>query len=758
MKQWGPITLFLIIILIVTAFPVYGQESLRFHPDPKLFIQDVENLFGGKPPEEVKQTLQELEILQRKGRIEENQWIDLADKANLLDRLGGRPIQHINLLIKSFTAVISFSEQPNDYRYWSGQLNQLLANDQKTLNRTTDFLQGTRAFIREGILFQSTIIKWKVRQEGARFARDTAFHYVIRETSLAGIDGGDSTVIFSTSGRYYPEHRIWIGTGGEITWEPLGIPKEQLMVRINRYQLNLAQSGIAIDSVNLIDRRYFKTAVPGRVESKILYGMNPDLAGYPRFTAYGLDNRIKDIYPGMDYEGGYSLQGKRVVGTGLPEKRSTLQVFSGGSPLFRIASTHFVFQPDNARALNSEASIYLESDSIFHPGILFQYHIARDEITLSRDGKGLSASRFFNSYHDFDLDADRISWKRGDSTMVISGLLGAVENRAVFESEDFFNIQRYNEILIADKIHPVSAVKRAADFIGTRFYTLADLARHMDKADHLVEEMLLRLSFFGFVRYSTETKIVEVLDRTYDFIAKNAGLQDYDNLRFESVTKPPAVNAQLFLKSGRMKVMGVKEIVLSQSRHVFVYPTNQTVVLLKGRDLLFDGEIQGGTTTITGQDFVFSYSDFSVRMNRLNQLKLSVFELPPQGNAEPGLVEVTSFIEKTRGTLYIDHAENKSGLKTEDYPQYPVIATDTFSYVYYDRRDIVNGAYTRDSFFFRIDPFVMGGMFDLAFAESLKLPGRFETAGIFPPLELALTYQKDRSLGFSTLETPDEGL
>lgn len=738
--------------------PLSGQESIRFHPDPKLFLQEVKDLFGNRRPEEAGALLAKLETLQDKGRIEENQWIDLANKANKLDRLGARPFPHYFLFLQSFIDVNGFSANPDNYRSWSRYLGQLLAREQKNLNPVEEFLGFTRNFIRDGILFQSNTIRWKTRQSNAQFGVDSTFFVQINDTYLAGVGGGDSTLIKSTSGKYYPESRIWSGEGGKITWERLGIDENQVIVKINLYRLNLVQSVYSIDSVNLVDKRYFPEPLLGRVENKILLGVSPDQAGYPRFTSYDLKNRIKNLYPGLDYEGGFSLQGKKVIGTGLPTQKSILTIFNGQDLFGRIASTYFSFQSDIARGLNSEVSIYIDTDSIYHPGLLFQYSAARKEVSLIRDGQGLSPSRYFNTYHDFDIDVPVIRWKQGDTVVTMSGMLGSAENRAAFESADFFNMERYNEILMADKKHPVSAVKQAADRMNSRTYTLSDLAGIMKKPEHLVEEMLLRLSFLGFVRYNSETRIVEVQERTYDFLAKNSGKQDYDVIRFESVHAPPAVNAVLNLTNHKLTVYWVKEIELSNARNVRFYPRDQKVEILRGRDMMFNGVVDAGSIRFTGEDFHFLYNDFAIGSDSLSKINIRVFDKNKSKSGLPEPVDVTSVIENTAGRLLIDKPDNKSGKKAEDHPEYPVFSADSVAYVYYDQKDILGGVYKRDSFFFRLDPFVLRGLNSPTISDTLNFPGRFVTAGIFPPMNLALSHQPDHSLGFATLETPEEGL
>lgn len=759
MNMKNPLTgLWLILATIILSTPkANGQESIRFHADPKLFVTEVKDYFGARRPEETLRITKELENAIEAGKLEENQWIDLARKANRLDDLKARPFPDFSLFLQAYLAVVGKPGTTSDYLNWSAALDTMLQQEVKDLDKIDQFLLFTIDFIQKGLLVKSTSFSWRVDPIGGSFQMDTSFAVGLNQVNLIGKLGTDSTVIFSTNGKYYPESGYWCGEAGRITWEQLGIPEDQVHVNLGTYKIDLNRSVYEIDSVNLIDKRYFSEPLIGLVENKVQPGISPDQAGYPRFTSYELKNRIKNLYPGMDYEGGFSLQGKKVLGIGEPSQKSVLIIFFRDRPLFRFASTYFVFQPDQARGINTEASIYLEADSIYHPGLLFQYNKKRNELSLLRDGEGMSPSRFFNTYHDFDLDVEMIRWNPGDSLLSMTSMVASRENRASFESSDFFSTGRYNEILIEDVKHPVAAVRQCADYYYSRFYTLADLAHFMGRSEPLVEEMLLRLSFLGMVRYNTGTKQVEVLERSYDFLKKKAGLQDYDIIQFESVRTPPEPNAILNLNNNTLRVFSVPSIVLSKARSVTIYPDGQTVDLLKNRNILFDGEIQGGLAHLSGYNFRFIYDDFSIRLDSVSFIRFQVYEEPKRKNDLPKLVDVTSVIENTSGSLIIDRADNKSGFYAVDLPDYPILTTDSSAYVYYDQKEILNGIYPRETFNFNLYPFILRGLNLTSFADSLNLPGRFMTADIFPPIELTLKHQPDHSLGFQTLKTPEEG-
>jgi len=118
-----------------------------------------------------------------------------------------------------------------------------------------------------------------------------------------------------------------------------------------------------------------------------------------------------------------------------------------------------------------------------------------------------------------------------------------------------------------------------------------------------------------------------------------------------------------------------------------------------------------------------------------------------------GLRTIQTTIEKVFGYLYIDEPGNKSGKKRN--PDYPIFDCTKESYVFYDRPSIFNKVYNRDSFYFKIDPFIVKNLGRFT-AEGLQFPGALTSANIIPVLRYPLTIQEDFSLGFVT-QSPDAG-
>jgi hypothetical protein len=253
---------------------------------------------------------------------------------------------------------------------------------------------------------------------------------------------------------------------------------------------------------------------------------------------------------------------------------------------------------------------------------------------------------------------------------------------------------------------------------------------------------------------SKEDKAI-VKDRTYFYLQANSAKTDYDVLRFESTIKA-LPNASINLLNNEITLRGLAPIVLSDSQNVVIFPKEQEIKLRKNRDFLFAGRIKAGRFEFYGKEFGFEYQKFKLILDNVDSLRLKVesddpAEIDMNGNRK--LVYVRSVLEKINGDLLIDNMINKSGLK--DYPEYPIFNSRKDAFVYYDRPYIQEGVYSRDKFYFHLDPFTIDSLDNFSKA-GLKFGGELVTAGIFQDFRDSLKLQPDLSLGV-VRETGDAG-
>ena len=90
------------------------------------------------------------------------------------------------------------------------------------------------------------------------------------------------------------------------------------------------------------DYYYFENPHQGVLEEKVLANVKPEKATYPRFNSYDATIQISDISEGVDYIGGFSLNGRKVMGRGSKETDAYLIFYKNDFPFLKMASKTIV--------------------------------------------------------------------------------------------------------------------------------------------------------------------------------------------------------------------------------------------------------------------------------------------------------------------------------------------------------------------------------------------------------------------------------
>ncbi len=665
-----------------------------------------------------------------------------------------RPVPHFDSYITTLNQFAELKRDAEDFRNWLDGLSEITFNPRYTNDKIYAFLKNTASTIKDNVLFESSSLKWKVKNYDLRFYHDTAFYIEVRNAVLTCYSQKDSTEIYDVSGVFFPESQIFSGQKGTITWEKAGYARIDVYAEITDFTISTVKSSFTVDSARLFHSSYFREPVYGLLSDQATGFSSREKATYPRFTTYANKFRIEDLYRDVNYEGGLSFEGANVKGTGSKFYPAYLTMFRNDTLYLKVGSKEFMFSKTTISSSEASLSLYLEKDSIFHTNLGFSYIVDTRQINMFRTNNPISKSPYFNSFHNIDMYFEYLSWNMNESKIIMSRSRGASLGQAQFESNSFFVRDNFLNMLGLDQYHPLNRLINFSKYYYSETFPVPEFAKWLNKSEEAVTGLCIDLANNGFVFYDRINNEITIKQKTKDFLDFYAKRKDYDVLSINSETRAPVDNALLDLKNYRLTINGVRSVFLSDSQMVAIYPYDQQIVLGKNRDINFDGVVAAGLFTVYGHNFTFNYDTFKIRLQKVDSIKIAVEtdERDQYGNRL--IRNVDNLIQLGTAELYIDRPDNKSGLRS--YKQYPIINAITYSYIFYDRIPGLENIYQQKDFYFKIDPFTYENI-DHYTDKELMLEGEFYGGNILKPMRQFLTIQENNSLGFSMV-IPDKGV
>ncbi|MEM7038552.1 MAG: hypothetical protein AAF570_16325, partial [Bacteroidota bacterium] len=271
----------------------------------------------------------------------------------------------------------------------------------------------------------------------------------------------------------------------------------------------------------------------------------------------------------------------------------------------------------------------------------------------------------------------------------------------------------------------------------------------------------------GFIMHDKKTGKITPLPKLHTWAKAARGRTDYDAIQIISQVQT-GNNAELDLEELSIGMRGVAFFPLSDSQFVRVLPNQKEVIVKKNRDLQYDGVVAAGKLNFYGRvtddtvdmsgipgKFTFSYENYKILVDSLDSLRFVLVRNPPLGYTFSPLQKAlrNTSIEGVTGAIYINKPDNKNGL--EVLPEYPVFDSYTNSYVYWYNPNIRDGVYTKENFYFSIDPFVLDSL-ETFNEKALSFEGEFYSSSIFPRIRQKLAVMEDFTLGLQDI-TPDTG-
>jgi hypothetical protein len=748
------------IILIFTLFsiaqPLIAQINpiKQFTEDPQKFLEEVKTMFEvtNMDKKEVKAFMEEFTIVWNSPKYTANLKKATYKAFNLMVKKKLRILPEYKDYLSSVINFINSNHSEDNFLTWQECVEKILNG--KGIRNYSNYLEMSQNLFATNTFYKSSVVSYSSNNDKYIFEYDSVPKVIFPKLDLRCFNNqNDSGIVYGTRGVFYPDKGIFIGEGGKVDWFRAGIDKNAVWAELKKYQITLKTSGFVADSVTFYNKNYFEKPLQGVLTEKVI-SEKENFISYPRFESYSKRMKIPNIAKNVDYDGGFTQRGAKFIGAGSAEEDARLIFNKDSKPFLIVGAKTIGITKEKLTAETANIKFYFDKDSITHPSVNMKFMIGERSLSLIRTNDGVSKSPYLNTFHDVDMYFEELLWKIDEPKIDLKMLVGNSQEDALFESSNYFRTERYDRVQGIDQMNPLIRIRDFAKKNGDkRIFSGTDYAKYAKFALKDIAPDLIRLSALGFISYDVENDEVQVKDKLITYIAARAGHVDYDVIQFPSVIRG-GNNASINLLNYDMTIFGVKQVAMSDSQNVVVYPNEQKLILKKNRDFTFEGVVHAGRFDFFGKEFAFDYDKFNIDLKNVDSLRMMAKsrEADPYGNYP--LVKVKTVIEKINGNLEIDNPANKSGRKP--FPNYPIFNSLKDSYAYYNKKSIQNGKYPKDNFYFHIEPFTIDSL-DNTSNEGLNFKGSIVSAGIFPTFKETLTIQEDYSLGFIS-KTPPSGM
>lgn len=747
---------FVLISLLITLALSAQQRIDEFTREPEKFINELAELFNDSKKGTGKDFIEKefapiwIEAPAYNAAMQEKIY-------NMLDLILKQKMKVFPDMEDYLKAIIAFPKSGKtdlDFVTWDDILRRLV-EDKKMKRFAPEFLEASAALFDDQVFYISESVKWKSSNKAYSFMWDSLPRIDFPSLDLKCYSKGDSSVIYKTKGVYYPTISRFYGAGGEVNWARAGFDPTKTYAILPKYNIRVKSSTFQVDSV-VFYNEFFDKPLLGQLTEKIIADKTTENATYPRFDSYYKRLKIQNIVKNVDYEGGFTMAGNKLAGSGTVEEPALLTFYRENKKFCLSKSLSFDIQPNRISSAHASVVIYIEKDSLSHPDITFSFDRKTRLLTLLRSEEGVSNAPFQNTYHNVDMYIDAVYWNIDDPLIKLGPMDGSSQRFSSYESNSYYKRKRFEQMMGQSTRHPLYEIKEQTKACGCLEFDAFDLAKFQN---HSVEQwhlMLIDMNNKGFIDYDLNTKRVKVREKTFAFIENNIGKRDYDVLQFNSEVDK-GTSGQLSLLNWDLQLKGVKSFQLSDSQRVEIFPSKGEVVLKKNRDFTFGGRVFAGNFEFLGSEYSFNYKEFKLELIKVDSCRIYVEDdkALQMSNGEYPRRRLKSVLRDIAGTLKVDAPTNKGGYHSQFYPHYPIFTCTKTSYVYWDNSDIQKGVYKRDKFYYQVQPFTIDSL-DNFTKKDLKFNGTL-VSGIFPDIEEPLVLMDDYSLGFKR-STGDAGL
>lgn len=749
--------LFTILFLFTGLSFSFAQKLEKFTREDESFIKELAQLFEdarkGEGKEFVGKQFVPVWIEDASYTLQQQEII--FETLDMMLKNKNKVYPEFHEYIKALIYFPKAGKTDKDFLEWQMVIGKLIA-DKKMKKYLPELLEASAGMFENKTFYKTETIQWVSSSNGYRFVYDSLPAIEFPALDLKCYSKGDSSVIFQTKGRYFPSTDRFEGTKGKVTWQRAGFDPVKTYAEFGIYEIRLKGSTFNVDSVTFYNE-FFNKPLQGKLTEKILADKTTENTTYPKFESYYKRLQIQNIVKGVDYDGGFTMAGTKLQGSGSVEEPAILTFYRDSKKFLIAQSLEFDIKPDRITSPHSSVVFLIDKDTISHSDVNLSFDRKSRQLVLLRSDEGVSKAPYHNTYHDLDMYFEALYWNIDDPLIKMGALEGSTQHYGAFESSNYFKKKRYDSMMGLSFNHPLYEIKEYVNSTKQNEFYAKDLAKFHHYSEEQLNPMLIDMNNKGFVRYDLNTHLVIVEPKLFWFIENNIGKRDFDVIQFSSEVAS-GQNGQLNLLNYDMTLKGVENFQLSDSQKVNIVPLNKEVVVKKNRDFSFGGRVFAGNFEFNGTEYFFSYEKFQLDLIKVDSCRIYVEDesLGTDEYGKPSKRRVKSVLRDIAGTIKVDAPTNKGGFHSPTYPQYPIFTCTKTSYVFWNDPVIQKGVYNKDKFYYQVKPFTIDSLDNFS-KKDLKFNGTLVSAGIFPDIEEPLVLMDDYSLGFNR-KTGEAGL
>ena len=782
---------FLLLLSIFVLSVGYSQETYSNNKEKfvKEFQKSLTEFGKGEYHDFAKKDLPAM--LLESNELSDDYFSRMVQTCNLMDAKKLKPYPEIYQYVFSVFSLVKGKQSSASFTAWHSSVDKLLEN--RNIKKFEDFIDLSAGFFSERRIAESSNFQWFYEGGSYTFeytdkpfikcANGKLVCRVVNKSASGKRDEKfiDSVGVSGTSGTYDPVLKKWEGTGGTLTWDKVGLPGNETYAKMGEYQVSCKTPNLSADSV-LLTTKYFSKPILGSLSDRAFKINREEDRIYPQFLSYEKRLRIKNIRDGVDYDGGFALEGASFVGRGVPNNPAQIIIYRNNQPFIKASAQQMYVYPKKIFSQNTATAMYFNTgDSVTHAGLNFQYDFEKHMVEFVRTKEGIGMAPFQDSYHMIDIYVAKITWDLNEQDILFTYDFGTSQEQrlARFESKRYFDARLYDQLQGLEPVHPLVSIFKYCYKFDEYILTEGKAATALGKTVEQSKPLLLELSNYGFISYDSENQKVTVNPKLENFVLGKSGKKDYDNLIFVSDLRPKElkgytedqikenktlqqIQAQYKTQSEERRLMAhfgkmnlgtleiqlnaVDFVKLSDEQNTTVFPEGSQVIVKKNRNFDFVGWVNAGKWEVNALSANYVYDEHKINLLKTNETILRVRPMAEtDGNQS---IAMFNSIKGIKGEIFVDDPANKSG-QNETITDFPKIRVTKPSFVYYNFKDLYRGAYDSARFYYTIAPFEFDSL-DNFNEKSFRLRGELTSAGIFPKITEDLKIMPDYSFGFST--------